>query len=74
MPKKILDVPESIDRQVATDALAAMDVKIDRLSKGTVRVHEQLVAPPTSVVGTAISCEQVATQRLVDDDDVSLVL
>ena len=33
MPKKILDVPESIDRQVATDALAAMDVKIDRLSK-----------------------------------------
>lgn len=32
MPKEILNVPIYIDRQVAVDALAAMNVKIDRLS------------------------------------------
>ena len=32
MENKIIDVPESIDKQVAVDALKAMDVKIDKLS------------------------------------------
>ena len=32
MPKKTMPVPEQIDVQVARDALAAMDIRIDRLS------------------------------------------
>ncbi len=32
MENKIIDVPESIDKQVAVDALQAMNVKIDKLS------------------------------------------
>ena len=32
MENKIINVPEEIDKQVAVDALNAMDVKIDRLS------------------------------------------
>ena len=32
MPKALMNVPESIDRQVASDALAAMEIEIDRLN------------------------------------------
>ena len=32
MPKTLMNVPESIDRQVAFDALAAMGIGIDRLN------------------------------------------
>ena len=32
MENKIINVPEEIDRQVAVDALKAMDVKIDKLT------------------------------------------
>jgi len=37
MENKIIDVPESIDKQVAVDALKAMDVKIDKLSAEQVK-------------------------------------
>ena len=37
MENKIINVPKEIDRQVAVDALKAMDVKIDRLSAQQVR-------------------------------------
>ncbi len=37
MENKIIDVPEEIDRQVAVDALNAMDVKIDRLTSEQVK-------------------------------------
>jgi len=33
MEKKVIPVPEEIDKQVAVDALKAMNVKIDRLTK-----------------------------------------
>ena len=33
LPKKVITVPKEIDRQVASDALNAMGVKIDRLTK-----------------------------------------
>jgi adenosylhomocysteinase len=33
MENKVMGVPKAIDRQVAFDALAAMDVKIDKLTK-----------------------------------------
>ncbi len=34
---KIINVPEEIDRQVAVDALKAMDVKIDKLTQDQVK-------------------------------------
>jgi len=34
---KIINVPEEIDKQVAVDALKAMDVKIDRLNSEQVK-------------------------------------
>ena len=37
MENKIIIVPEEIDRQVAVDALKAMDVKIDRLDAEQVK-------------------------------------
>ena len=37
MENKIIDVPEAIDKQVAVDALKAMDVKIDKLSAEQVK-------------------------------------
>ena len=37
MENKIIDVPEEIDKQVAVDALNAMDVKIDRLNSEQVK-------------------------------------
>jgi len=33
LPNQVMKVPQEIDRQVAVDALAAMDVKIDNLTK-----------------------------------------
>ena len=36
MEKKVISVPEEIDKQVAIDALKAMNVKIDRLTKDQV--------------------------------------
>ena len=33
LPKKVITVPKDIDRQVASDALNAMSVKIDKLTK-----------------------------------------
>ena len=33
MGKKTMIVPKEIDRQIAVDALKAMDVKIDKLTK-----------------------------------------
>ena len=33
MKKKVIPVPKEIDRQIAFDALKAMNVKIDRLTK-----------------------------------------
>ena len=33
LPNKVMKVPREIDRQIAIDALEAMDVKIDKLSK-----------------------------------------
>jgi adenosylhomocysteinase len=38
--KKVIRVPAEIDRQVAVDALDAMGVKIDTLSKKQVAYHE----------------------------------
>ncbi len=37
MENKIIDVPEEIDKQVAVDALSAMDVKIDKLTAEQVK-------------------------------------
>ena len=37
MENKIIDVPEAIDKQVAVDALKAMDVKIDKLTTEQVK-------------------------------------
>ena len=37
MENKIIDVPEEIDKQVAVDALKAMDVKIDKLTPEQVK-------------------------------------
>jgi adenosylhomocysteinase len=37
MENKIIDVPEAIDKQVAVDALQAMNVKIDKLSAEQVK-------------------------------------
>jgi adenosylhomocysteinase len=37
MENKIINVPEEIDKQVAVDALNAMDVKIDRLTPEQVK-------------------------------------
>ena len=37
MGNKIINVPEEIDKQVAVDALHAMDVKIDKLSPEQVK-------------------------------------
>ena len=37
MENKIIDVPEAIDKQVAVDALKAMDVKIDKLTAEQVK-------------------------------------
>jgi len=33
LPKKVIAVPKEIDKQVAIDALKAMNVKIDKLTK-----------------------------------------
>jgi adenosylhomocysteinase len=33
LPKKVIAVPNEIDKQVAIDALKAMNVKIDKLTK-----------------------------------------
>ena len=37
MENKIINVPEEIDKQIAVDALKAMDVKIDRLTPEQVK-------------------------------------
>jgi len=37
MENKIINVPEEIDKQVAVDALHAMDVKIDKLTPEQVK-------------------------------------
>ncbi len=37
MENKIINVPEEIDRQVAVDALKAMDVKIDKLTREQIK-------------------------------------
>jgi len=37
MPKSVVTVPKEIDRQIASDALKAMNVKIDRLTKEQVK-------------------------------------
>jgi len=37
MPKIVVAVPKEIDRQVARDALIAMDVKIDKLTKEQIK-------------------------------------
>jgi len=37
MENKIINVPEVIDKQVAVDALNAMDVKIDKLTPEQVK-------------------------------------
>ena len=37
MPKKVVAVPKEIDRQVASDALKAMNVKIDKLTKEQIK-------------------------------------
>ena len=37
MPKKVVSVPKEIDKQIAIDALKAMNVKIDRLTKEQVK-------------------------------------
>ncbi len=33
MKKKVISVPKEIDQQIAVDALKAMNVKIDKLTK-----------------------------------------
>jgi adenosylhomocysteinase len=37
MENKIINVPEEIDKQIAVDALKAMDVKIDKLNPEQVK-------------------------------------
>ena len=37
MPKSVIPVPKEIDRQIAVDALKAMNVKIDRLTKEQIK-------------------------------------
>jgi len=37
MPKKVVPVPSEIDKQVAIDALKAMNVKIDTLTKEQIK-------------------------------------
>ena len=37
IPKKVVPVPSEIDRQVAIDALKAMNVKIDTLTKEQIK-------------------------------------
>ena len=37
MPKSVVTVPKEIDRQIASDALKAMNVKIDRLTKEQIK-------------------------------------
>jgi adenosylhomocysteinase len=37
MPKKVVAVPKEIDKQVASDALKAMGVKIDKLTKEQIK-------------------------------------
>ena len=37
MPKSVITVPKEIDRQIAIDALNAMNVKIDKLTKEQVK-------------------------------------
>ena len=37
MPKKVVSVPKEIDKQIAIDALKAMDVKIDKLTKEQIK-------------------------------------
>ncbi len=37
MENKIINVPEEIDKQIAVDALKAMDVKIDKLTPEQVK-------------------------------------
>ena len=37
MPKSVIAVPKEIDRQIAKDALRAMNVKIDSLTKEQIK-------------------------------------
>ena len=37
MPKNVVTVPKEIDQQIASDALKAMNVKIDRLTKEQIK-------------------------------------
>jgi len=37
MKNKVVPVPKEIDRQIAKDALGAMNVKIDKLTKDQVK-------------------------------------
>jgi len=37
MPKKVVAVPKEIDKQIAIDALKAMNVKIDKLTKEQIK-------------------------------------
>ena len=37
MPKKVVAVPKEIDKQIAIDALKAMSVKIDKLTKEQIK-------------------------------------
>jgi len=37
MPKKVVTVPQEIDKQVARDALKAMNVRIDKLTKEQIK-------------------------------------
>ena len=37
LQKSVITVPKEIDRQIASDALKAMNVKIDRLTKEQVK-------------------------------------
>ena len=37
LPKNVITVPKEIDQQIASDALKAMNVKIDRLTKEQIK-------------------------------------
>jgi len=37
LPKSVMTVPKEIDRQIAIDALGAMNVKIDKLTKEQIK-------------------------------------
>ena len=37
LPKNVIAVPKEIDQQIASDALKAMNVKIDRLTKEQIK-------------------------------------